>query len=156
MKIRLTRGTGAKPGTLTCVRDDGSVTWQRSSPYFAYHDLVHYAVETTLEYREAFFGVVALGKDLGAFGTRGGVRDTYRNEEQWAEAIVGALQWPSAGGGPPLSAQELVEMVRARFADEDLQPGLTAGEVEAIRAVAAELHARWADVPPDASMELEF
>ena len=52
MVIRLTKGKGEKPGTLTCVRDDGTTTWQKSSEYFARHDLMHYAVETTLGYME--------------------------------------------------------------------------------------------------------
>jgi len=72
MIIRLSKGKNDKSGTLTCLRDDGSSTWQKSSDYFAYHDLIHYAVETTLGFRDAFLGLVAKGKGLDEFGTRNG------------------------------------------------------------------------------------
>jgi hypothetical protein len=39
------------------------------SPFFAYHDLAHYAVETTLGPGQAFLGLVASGWDLGDFGS---------------------------------------------------------------------------------------
>ena len=32
------------------------------------HDLIHYVVETTLGYREAFFGLLAAGWDIQDFG----------------------------------------------------------------------------------------
>jgi len=48
-------------GVLRCVRADGSVTWQkqtaRHAAFFALHDLTHFAVETTLGYRQGFFGL---------------------------------------------------------------------------------------------------
>ena len=44
------RADGA--GLLRCNRADGSVTWQKQSErhaaHFTYHDLTHFAVETTL------------------------------------------------------------------------------------------------------------
>jgi len=49
LRVEITkRADGA--GVLRCVRDDGSVTWQkhdRHAAFFALHDLTHYAVETT-------------------------------------------------------------------------------------------------------------
>src|SRR5215212_10875200 len=113
MIIRLAKGKNGKPPTLTCVRDDGSSTWQRSTDYFAHHDLIHYAVETTLGYQEAFLGLVAAGKDLDAFGTRNGVKDVYTLQEGWAEALVGLLQLPAGAGGAPSSDQELLDQLAA-------------------------------------------
>src|SRR5688500_10877816 len=91
MLITIARGKNGKPPTLTCVRADGSSTWQRSSDFFAHHDLIHYAVESVLGYREGFLGLVASGRDLDSFGTRDGVKDTYTLEEGWAEAVVGVF-----------------------------------------------------------------
>ena len=54
-------------GVLRCVRQDGSVTWQkqtRHAAHFALHDLTHYAVETALGYRRGFFGLIAEGWDV--------------------------------------------------------------------------------------------
>ena len=48
---------------LSCVRADGSVTWQRQDGqqgrFFPLHDLTHYAVETVLGQPRGFFGACA-------------------------------------------------------------------------------------------------
>src|SRR5438309_3304320 len=57
---------------LSCLRADGSVTWQRQTGqqgrFFPLHDLTHYAVETVLGYARGFYGLVAEGWDLTDFG----------------------------------------------------------------------------------------
>lgn len=66
---------------LSCLRADGSVTWQRQTGthgrFFPIHDLTHYAVETVLGHRRGFYGLVAEGwnvTDFGAPWPRGGFR----------------------------------------------------------------------------------
>ena len=68
--------------SLSCTRADGSVTWQRQGgklgAVFPPHDLTHFAVETTLGYRHAFFGLVADGWEIADFAApwpRGRVPD---------------------------------------------------------------------------------
>ena len=58
---------------LTCTRRDGSVTWQKSghAGFFGRHDLLHYAVETTLGLRQSFFGMVATGRSIESFAAPG-------------------------------------------------------------------------------------
>ena len=100
MIIRFTKGDG-KPDVMTCVRDDGSVTWSPvGASVGAHHDLRHYAVETTLGYTQAFFGLLASGRDIQSFGTKDGVKDHYPEEAMWAEWIVGVLQFPAVSGHP--------------------------------------------------------
>src|SRR5438309_11160893 len=57
---------------LSCLRADGSVTWQRQTGqqgrFFPLHDLTHYAVETVLGYARGFYGLVGEGWDLTALG----------------------------------------------------------------------------------------
>ena len=67
MRVQITKKADGS-GVLRCVRDDGSVTWQkqtdRHAAYFALHDLTHFAVETTLGFRRGFFGLIAEGWDI--------------------------------------------------------------------------------------------
>lgn len=157
MKIRLTKAKEDKLGTLTCLRDDGSVTWQPSSPYFARHDLIHYAVETTLGYREGFLGLVAAGKGLDEFGTRNGVKDTYTLEEAWAESIVGVLQWPTIGGGPEPSPAEFAAALQEGCEAHGMPaPEVSPAQLERIRMHVRALHRAWDRLPPGATMELTF
>ena len=51
MVIRFKKGKNRpkhKPDTLTCIRDDGSVTWTHLHRGFVQHDFAHYVVERTL------------------------------------------------------------------------------------------------------------
>ena len=157
MLIRWVRGESEKQGTMTCLRADGSSTWQKSTDYFVYHDLVHYAVETTLGYRQAFLGLVAQGRDLDSFGTQNGVRDTYTPEVYWAEEIAAIVQLPDYSGGPPLTDAELhtllMEGCEARGV---VPPAITTEQLGTIRACARELHARWAQIPEGGVLELIF
>ncbi|MEO0573450.1 MAG: hypothetical protein AAF039_17240 [Bacteroidota bacterium] len=56
-----------KPSTLTCVRIDGPTTWIKLYPGIEAHDLAHYAVETALEFQDAFYGMVAKGSNMEDF-----------------------------------------------------------------------------------------
>ena len=47
-----------KQHTLTCTRTDGSQTWMQVSDFFVAHDLMHYATETVLQYKDAFYGML--------------------------------------------------------------------------------------------------
>jgi hypothetical protein len=157
MIIRLAKGKRDKPPTLTCLRGDGTSTWQRSTHYFAHHDLIHYAVETTLGYREAFLGLVAAGKDLDAFGTQNAVKDVYTLQEGWAEALVGLLQLPAGEGGAPLRDQELLDQL-AKICTENGVPAplIVAEQLGRIRARMRTLHETWDQLPEDGVMELTF
>ena len=157
MTIRLTKGRNGKPPTLTCLRDDGSCTWQVSSDYFARHDLIHYAVETTLGFQQAFFGLLAQGRDLNSFGTRGGVKDVYTPEEAWAETLVGLLQWPAIGGGPVLSDCELSTMLVKSCAEQGIPSPAVPSELLALMCAQVKpLHDQWKQLPDGECLELGF
>jgi hypothetical protein len=61
MRIRFTKQTG-KQDWMECIRDDGTSTCcpipkQGILP----HDFVHYVVEDTLDLRQGFWGIIAIG-----------------------------------------------------------------------------------------------
>src|SRR5262249_54727903 len=57
---------------LACLRDGDAAAVQRTGHqgFFALHDLMHYAVETTLGLNEAFFGLMASGWEFESFTRR--------------------------------------------------------------------------------------
>ena len=155
--IQLTKAIGGQQGTLKCVRDDGTSTWQPSTAYFAFHDLIHFAVETVLGYTEAFYGVVAAGKGLDEFGSRQGQKDLYTCQEAWAESIVGLLQWPGVSGGIDLTEGEFFEQLNAIFANHKCNaPDVTIVQLRKIRRTMSDLHEQWNLVPPGDTMEITF
>jgi hypothetical protein len=79
---------------LRCVRADGSATWQkqgtRHAAFFALHDLTHVAVESTLGFRNGFFGLVAQGWEIDDT-TGKGARGPLPSGAAEVEYIVGTL-----------------------------------------------------------------
>jgi len=157
MMIRFTKGV-ERPDSLTCVRDDGSRTWSAVGRTVGVrHDLIHYAVETVLGYREAFFGLVAAGRDIHSFGTKHGIKDSYPLEAQHAEQLVGLVQWPAMSGGPALTDDELLSLLADTCSLHNLpMPPVTTAQLTAIRAEARVLHRRWDQLAPGNHLDLVF
>jgi hypothetical protein len=155
--VRLKKQSAAGPAILNCIREENTVTFQHTTAYFAMHDLIHLAVESELGYTQAFFRLVAAGRDIDSFGTRDGVKDTYTCEEAWAKSLVGILQWPEMGGGPELTASETQQQLLSAFAESPFgTPNVNAAQIQQIRAVIDCLHRRWAKVRPGDTIDFHF
>jgi len=114
MLIRFSRPKGVP--VLTCVRDDGRATYSKSrhGEFFALHDLLHYAVESTLGLRDSFFGLVARGWTIADFDGPG-VLEKLPPEAGQTEFIVGLLLQDYMAGEPG-SADEFNRALMASFA----------------------------------------
>lgn len=145
---------------LSCVRADGSTTWQRqegkSGQFFPRHDLTHYAVETVLGHRRGFFGLVAEGWDISDFGSPW-PRGLIPADADPSEAIVGLLDFERYQG-TKVSAADLGERLGMVEGAPliDVLSLVTQEELEAIRARRAELFALWDALPAGETLELTF
>ena len=150
MLIQITkRADGAS--LLRCVRDDGSITWQklpRHSAHFSLHDLTHFAVETTLGLQRAFFGLIKEGwdiEDTTGKGTPGPIPP----DAAVAEQLVGYLDAERATG-----VIWTIEQFR-EFSGEWMQ-SITAEDLAAIRRRRSELFEQWAQVEVNGVLELSL
>ena len=151
-----------KPGgesVLSCVRPDGSATWQRnegrSGRFFPFHDLTHYAVETVLGHSRGFYGLVAEGWDLDDFGSPW-PRGPLPADMDPSEAIVGLLDAERAQG-VEIGAHTL----RDSYSDSDgnVPSGLitlTDDDLDKVRVRRAELFELWKALPEGETLELAF
>ena len=139
-----------KPDTLTCVRDDGTVTWTHLHSGFVHHDFAHYVVETTLGFENAFFGLVAKGYDIPDFSEPKATRlFEIPREAMNTEPIVSLLQAEVLDGG---TDREGV----FRDHDASLSVSVTDAQLELMRQKMRELLERWHSLQPGASMTLHF
>ena len=159
LRIEITkRADGA--GLLRCVRADGSVTWQklgeRNAPFFALHDLTHYAVELTLGFRRGFFGLIAEGWDVDDTDGKGR-RGPLPAEAVEVEYIVGSFDTERASG-MLLTADEFNEYaaIHAASSGRPVPRRLTSEELARIRKRRAELFSQWSALPVSGSIELRF
>ena len=56
-----------KPSIITIVRKDGTSTWSKLHKGLETHDLAHYAVESTLNFTKAFYGIINEGSTITDF-----------------------------------------------------------------------------------------
>jgi hypothetical protein len=148
---------------FTLERADGSRTWQRQerhAAFFAAHDLTHYAVETELRLRHAFYGLVAQGWDFEDF-LPPYPRGPLGAEALWVETLVGLLD-VERGTMPVGTAMMGAEAFEAQLRDTLASAALVAPrglDEDALRCVRDRRDAllgEWAAVPPGETLVLPF
>jgi hypothetical protein len=84
---------------ITCTRKDGTSTWMNLDSFFLRHDLLHYAVETTMQFKSAFYGMIANGISITDFELPKEQRNIEFSEEALlAEHIVNLIMVESREG----------------------------------------------------------
>ncbi len=146
---------------LSCTRSDGSTTWQRQDGqlglFFPLHDLTHYAVETALGIKRGFYGLLAEGWDITRFADPG-ISKQLPEEAGLAEVLVGFFDVERATG-TRATAEDFNWKIRTYY-DEHGTPTptflMTDEKLDRIRALRADLFARWHAVQPGGVLELSF
>lgn len=141
---------------LSCLRADGSVTWQRQTgpqgAFFPLHDLTHYAVETELGLEQAFYGLVASGWEFADFG-QPWPRGAIPAQAGMAELIVGFLDTERASGAT-WTAAAINETAALHESGANVR--LTDSELARIRDTRHALFDRWRSLPAGETLELSF
>ena len=157
MIIRFKKGKNQskhKPDTLTCIRDDGSVTWTYLHRGFVHHDFAHYVVETTLGFENAFFGLVAKGYDIPDFSEPKAQRPfEIPAEAMNTEPIVALLQADLPNTPYPQDANS-----NGLFQEHSatLSISITNKQLKMMRQKLQALLQQWHDLQPGESMTLQF
>lgn len=97
MEIHFKKGKDGQDA-IRCIRADGSSTWARLYPSFIGHDLAHYAVETVLQLKQSFFGLVQSGWNITEFEDRHKTKEGLPLEAVQTEFMVNLLQTELAQG----------------------------------------------------------
>ena len=158
--IRIKKKTDGS-AALTCTRSDGSVTWQRQDGqlglFFPLHDLTHVAVEQTLGFGQAFFGLLAEGWDISDFG-KNGMNGKAPEQALLAELIVGFFDLERATG-VIANADDFNDKIVSWYADNKRPPTgfrLSQNQIDEIKSLRSELFARWRALPPGEALEIPF
>jgi hypothetical protein len=159
LTIRMKKKTDGS-AAISCERPDGSVTWQRQegrmAGFFPLHDLTHFAVETVLEHRRGFYGLIADGWDFTDFTTPW-PRGPIPADADPSELIVGFFDAERVGG-ERWSAEQFNAHGEefGRKMGVKIKLGLSDAELQRIREMREGLFARWAELPAGETLELEF
>jgi hypothetical protein len=160
MLVRFTKNAPiAKADTLTCVRPDGSSTrGEMPRQGILPHDAFHFVVETTLGWRDAFFGQIAAGASLDHVVTKrqGEKIDWAKNKRALqSESLVECLQAEQWGGAADSAtfAETLAITCQRRGVPP---PDVEAAELERVRTALREFGAAWRPLQPGQSVERTF
>jgi hypothetical protein len=158
VKLGLKKAKDGRP-TVTFVRADGTSTTGRlgAGDFGPVHDLTHYAVETTLQLRQGFYGLLAAGWNIPDFEVKGtGAR--LPDEAIAAECIVGQLSNIVFGGQKITLADFnwlVTEAARAQRPGA-IVPAIDDVSFRTMRERLAALLARWHALPPGETLELPW
>ena len=150
----------AKPNIFTFRRSDGSTIWTKLKSLPVEHDLAHYAVEKTLQFKEAFYGLLDQGFTPGDFELPRDKRPqalipaNLPVEAHQAEFIVGLLQTEWISGEDPHFVSTLKEALDAKgipFPDR-----LTDDQLRKIRETYGELVYQWNTLKSGERLDLPF
>ena len=155
MQIRLKKGRDG-PDSLACVREDGTSTWKRLQRGIAFHDLVHYAVETELGIADGFFGLVESGWTMDALAAAE-ERASIPPGAMWVEFVVNQLMTEGASGGYSDEDAFHETLVRSAAKIGVAAPRkLEADELARVRGRMVEVVGRWRSLPLGETLELPF
>lgn len=141
MEIKFTKKPDAEH-VISCIRKDGSISWQHSSTFFIMHDLCHYAAETVMNWKHGFYGIVAAGTHITAFDVPKDQRSFQLTDEAiLAEQLVNLLVIEYNQG----KMNNLLQMLAAIYDkdENDLPAVITNEKLEAIRTLFSSLMQQW-------------
>lgn len=144
---------------LSCIREDGSVTGvkPRHGEFFVRHDLMHYAVESTLGLSDAFYGLIAKGRTIESFNAPGSAKTLPANAVR-AEFIVGLLDQAIAWN-QTLEADHFNEQIEECMAAGAVPPPasrITQAQLDAIVKLFRDLYTQYAQLDIGRHLEVEF
>lgn len=147
MRISFIKGSG-KYDCMVVHRDGATETIDCPKQRIIPHDMVHYAVESTLEKR----GFLTRVRD----GEAATFRMAAEAESDGVERLVEVIQG-DAWSGATASPGDMLDLyqVTCRARECPALP-VTAEDIDAIRARVAELDAAWKAVPVGKSLELDL
>lgn len=155
MEISFTKNSG-KSHIISCRRNDGTVTWMQNSSFFITHDLCHYAMETKLGLKKAFYGMLAAGTDINDFELPKDQRTFPLTEEAiLAEQMVNLLTIEYSQGRIENFVSMLNEICH-RDTNLSNLPDIKTETLDEIRNLYNVLMNRWILLPEEETMILKF
>lgn len=141
---------------ISCKRTDGTFTWMHHDLFFITHDLCHYAVETGLNLKRSFYGILAKGADINDFELPREKRTTeFTREAIWTEQMVNLLTIECSQG----KMENFIDVLNEVYSKNnivDAMPEINYEKLDQIRHSLEKLMNQWHLLPEDQTMSLIF
>ena len=146
---------------LKCIRSDGSETWRKTTlPFMLEHDLVHYAVETTLNFHQAFYGLLRQGYNITDFEAPRHLRPAallpanLPLEAKQTEMLVSLLQTEIHDS---TDIEDFISIAQLTFQAQGIAfPAITKEQIGQVRHKIWQLLNQWNQIPLGETLQLQF
>ena len=155
MKIIIKKKAGNKH-TISYIREGFEDYWIEADDFLVLHDLCHYAIESTLQYKNAFWGLIAKGINPSVFENKE-TRDALdlANEAWYAEHLANLLLIEfTQGKFEDINAMFEQSLLQQNYRISIIQ--FSSIVVEEIRANLHTLIENWRSVKEDDNLSLNF
>ena len=137
-------------------RSNGAKTWMNADDFFIAHDLSHYAIEKTLGYKTAFYGMINSGIELTDFldKEKRNAMD-FTDEAMYAESMANLFLIDNKQGKIENFNQLQQEALQTGFPKAKLLH-LSEEQIDAIRNYLSQLLVQWSYLSSGESLQLEI
>jgi hypothetical protein len=155
VKIQIKKRVNSKH-IVSYLRDGLETYWIEADNFLVLHDLCHFAIETTLEYKTAFWGIVNSGRNPSDFEDKE-KRDSLNlsNEAWYAEHLANLFLIEYTQG----SFENINEVFKKCMLEHNPNVAIkqfSDTEIEAIRTSLHELIHAWKQVEEGSYLTLDF
>jgi hypothetical protein len=155
MKVEIQKNSGSK-NTIRFITKEEGIEWAYGDDFMILHDLSHYAIEKTLGYTSAFFGLIKSGTKIKDFEDKV-IRDKMilTNEAWYAEGLANLILIEYTQG----KFENFNEVFKSTLSKTNPTiPFFAISEIDLAktRVLFADLVNKWKSLPEKETMELEF
>lgn len=145
-----------KKHLIVYKREGLSNYWIEADDFLIFHDLSHYAIERTLKYNNAFWGLIKSGINPSIFENKIERDRLFIADEAWYAECLANLFLIELTQGQFDDFHEVFKESFLQMYPEKTIPKITDQEIDAIRSYYAELIQQWKSLKTDQMLTVTF
>jgi hypothetical protein len=146
---------GRDKDILVCTRSNGSSTWMQTDRFFTVHDLAHYVVEKTLNFKQGFYGLIESGINITDFEDKQKFKPREMPlEAAYAENLVGLLMTELSDERWTTDFQQTFNDICTQFGHPQME--IEQSTLTLLRSELRELIDHWKSLPVQKTLLLNF
>ena len=155
MQIQIKKNLG-KLHIIKYIRDNGTETWMQADDFFVRHDLSHYALESIMQYKTAFNGMLNSGMEIRDFEDKEKRALLNITAEAWYAENMANLFLIEISQGEFLDFNTIQQQAFISFNNRFPAILLPEEKITATRNYLRHLLQQWAEMPVGQTLALTF
>jgi hypothetical protein len=156
MTIRILKKKSPAKHVVTYLREGFPDYWMFADDFLVLHDLSHFAIEKTLQYESAFWGLVKQGINPEVFENKAQRDQLSLSNEAWYAEHLANLFLMELSQGPFENIQEVLASTIGQTHPQLPLPTYSDEMIETIRVYYKKWVEAWRALPPNESLAIHF